>query len=131
MNHLFGKLDYSGLSYIAIGTALFSLGWFGLYPICQKPSTTYLVGCCLLYAIWTIGVPSWFALEFIFIYDKRTPSLEEWKVNVDLTKSAWISVAVVLAAVFAVRTHLDFSESIKPTEKPSPAQNIPAEPKGK
>jgi hypothetical protein len=134
---VYGCVGDTGLSVIAVALAIGSLYWFGLYRLNDTKfepaqSAHYLFWCSILYAVWTIGVPTWFALEFIFIYDKKTPSLEERKVNIELTKSAWISVAVVLAAIFAVRTHLEFKEKVEGAkdkegkahvEQPAPAAN--------
>jgi hypothetical protein len=125
-----------GITSIALALAALSLWWFGLYPFpfganpFDPKDSWYLTGCCLLYMLWTIGVPTWFALDFIFIYDKKTPPLEEYKVNMDLDKSAWISVAVVLAAIFAIRTHFDFSKPVPETpDKVPPGQTAPADTK--
>jgi|HubBroStandDraft_6_1064221.scaffolds.fasta_scaffold503249_2 hypothetical protein len=89
---------------------------FGFYSEHPRADSRYAYLCCALYMLWTIGVPAWFATDYEWFYDKRE-SLEEFKYKQDLAKSGWISVAVVLAAIFAVRTHLDLPEHLRGTEE--------------
>jgi hypothetical protein len=116
-------VDKRRFSTVTIGACLVAVGciaWFGCVSTTWKITwdkdadtlhriDMYYVGCTALYSLWTIGVPAWFFLEFFFLYDFNYREFDKFKHLQDLGKGFWLSVAVVLAAIFAVRTHLDFS----------------------
>jgi hypothetical protein len=93
---------------------------------CRKPSNWYVPVCFFLYMAWMFGVPIWFSLDFQWHYKESHQSLEEFKYRQELLKSGWVSVAVVLAALFTVTTHLELSEKPSTPEPKSAAAAAPA-----
>jgi hypothetical protein len=126
---------------IAIGFGVLSVLFFGFWYTsdAKEPNaclwlahwswvhrTWYVPVCFLLYMAWMFGVPTWFSLDFFWHYKESHQSLEEFKYRQELLKSGWVSVAVVLAALFTVKTHLDLSEKPKTPEPKAAAATAPA-----
>lgn len=55
-------------------------------------------------AIWTIGPPLWFLLEYAFLYNKKDPetTFEEFRYQQQLAAALWLGVMACLAAVWTV-----------------------------
>jgi hypothetical protein len=61
----------------------------------------------LLLIIWTVGVPAYFAIEYVSLISKeelRKPHVfEEYKYGVDVAMKIWVAIAAILVFVFHVK----------------------------
>jgi len=59
--------------------------------------------------VWTLGVPVWFAIEFWFIYRKKSlpDTFEKFKHSQELTSKIWLAVLGVLVLLYTGAMKLD------------------------
>ena len=55
-------------------------------------------------AIWTIGPPLWFLLEYVYLYDENDPetTFEEFRYQQQLAAALWLGVMACLAAGWTI-----------------------------
>jgi hypothetical protein len=84
----------SGLNLTAQGFALLSI-WQCTYA--EKGL------CQVLYSIWALGPPAWFAFEYAWLFDWANEDLKKWERLQDLARTYWTGVLTVLSVVYLSR----------------------------
>ena len=73
---------------------LFHYCWTGEHTICKS----------VILGLWIVGVPSWFGIEYFYIYkkygvdEKASDSFEHFKHGQDVATKAWLAVITVLTS---------------------------------
>jgi len=65
-----------------------------------------------IYAFWVIAPPSWFFVEYYFVFNRKEDpnSLERFKVGQDVAQKFWAALLVLLAGIGYFRWHLSLGK---------------------
>ena len=102
------KCGFAKLSAIALVLAFCCFGCVIFIPFNYEDNTLnklYYTVCIGLYAVWTMGVPVWFFLEYYYLCNWNYRLFDRFKHLQDLSRAVWLSIAVMLAVLFWARTN--------------------------
>ena len=61
-----------------------------------------------VYAFWVIAPPSWFFVEYYFVFDRKSDAgaVEQLKIGQDVSQKFWAALLVLLGGIGYFRWHL-------------------------
>jgi hypothetical protein len=97
---------------LAVASAYFGCRW--------RNNSQKTTSKATILAIWVVGVPTWFAVEYFYIYPKYALAycdFDHFKYGQDVATKAWLAVVTILTALYFGKDIQFFASQDKSVKK--------------